>query len=818
MNIDNRLRLITMRKTNPNDTIYLIYDSRLLTNDAHKALKLFCQTYQINPKDMLEDIIPQCTTQEEYHLIAVYQDEIMHLQEGGNLAAAKDIVSWLKPIYSLGTYSDFDVTINTNELEDSILVVSPLLLAIGSISQTHDGDCYDTLCLNNDIVAVVDSDAALPLIQQVQRAIFNACTTTNPFSFSDTSIFKNKDINPVIALTNGIKILNAELKAKYLHVLHETYATGNTVRKIRHLIMTHAHDDNESTELLVTSIIYTSGPNLIMNTLFPNKVYLEDDFNKVKTFSFNFYGLDQSFSSAGCIPLHTTSIELLQIHNDASFTPLGEKRITNREAELTNTAIYIQRLLRRKHKLHYMPQAITKVDATINTQPNTSLSNYTKTYAYNPHNHVKIRLSDKPDVFLKNTEQLDLIRLRSTNPTDAIYLIYDRTLLTEQANEDLSLFCKKYQIVCKDMLVDIIKQCTTEEECNLIQLYYDEIHHLNKGGDLAVASNIIRWLQPIYSLGTYSHFGVTINTQDLPETIQVLSPLLLGIGSQNFARAHAEFVSLNDDVFAVVDLKEALPLIQNIQQAIYRDCSDTNALAGVSVFKNKIKNKSVFLNGQECWMREPLEPYLGIVHKVVIPGKTARGIRESILNHHVDAMSYCKFIMKLTGFDNFPCTDELVNQIAKDLLAQSDYRKDYSCHTVFFEKARECSATHLLYCNSKYTSGSMNILTTLFPERVYDSSYFNRIIKPSAFSTYGLDKHFISPNVMTMHTSSHDILKQNEAINLTTLHDLKHTPAGKNAIKAYEDSLEKAAIRIQGFFRRSKDKSQESTKHKSFVI
>ena len=41
-------------------------------------------------------------------------------------------------------------------------------------------------------------------------------------------------------------------------------------------------------------------------------------------------------------------------------------------------------------------------------------------YELNPHRHVKIWLSKKPDIFLNQENQLRLVRIRAQNPDDVI--------------------------------------------------------------------------------------------------------------------------------------------------------------------------------------------------------------------------------------------------------------------------------------------------------------------------------------------------------------------------------------------------------------
>lgn len=65
------------------------------------------------------------------------------------------------------------------------------------------------------------------------------------------------------------------------------------------------------------------------------------------------------------------------------------------------------------------------------------------TYSYNPHRHTKIWLSDDRNSFLNLENQLRLVAMRETNPTDNIYFIFDGSLLSENAQEEMIKACSK---------------------------------------------------------------------------------------------------------------------------------------------------------------------------------------------------------------------------------------------------------------------------------------------------------------------------------------------------------------------------------------
>ena len=117
-------------------------------------------------------------------------------------------------------------------------------------------------------------------------------------------------------------------------------------------------------------------------------------------------------------------------------------------------------------------------------------------FEYHPHMHVKIWLSRDPSVFMNLENQIRLIDMRQTNPSDVIHLLYDTSLLEEKACRDLVLFCEEQHIIPIDAQ-QLQTQLHTHEELVLYTSYLDEIRHLDAGGNLGVASDIIRWLTRI---------------------------------------------------------------------------------------------------------------------------------------------------------------------------------------------------------------------------------------------------------------------------------------------------------------------------------
>lgn len=190
-------------------------------------------------------------------------------------------------------------------------------------------------------------------------------------------------------------------------------------------------------------------------------------------------------------------------------------------------------------------------------------------YEFNPHRHVKIWLSKDQNVFMNDENQLRLVQMRAACPGDQINLIYDSQLLSEDAHGKLIEFCSKHKIEAVNVR-DIIPECMEDtEETQLLSIYEDEITHLDAGGNLAAASDILRWLKPFCRLGTYSDLDVKIATKDLPPTIEVFGEVLMAAGSHK-VQGNTEHLTVNNDTIAVINPQSEK--IKAIQEHIIAAC------------------------------------------------------------------------------------------------------------------------------------------------------------------------------------------------------------------------------------------------------
>lgn len=161
MNVKNQVRLRKLRFDNPNDEITLIYDSRLLLPQALNDLYKFCKKHQIAYKDAAEI---KAANELEQRLLYFYEEEIFAIanyDKAGNPAAASDILRWIKEVYSLGVYSDFDVKIKAISL-DELIVDEPII-----IKKELCGE--EVIIFNNNFVAIVEGENTAEKVAEVQK-------------------------------------------------------------------------------------------------------------------------------------------------------------------------------------------------------------------------------------------------------------------------------------------------------------------------------------------------------------------------------------------------------------------------------------------------------------------------------------------------------------------------------------------------------------------------------------------------------------------------------------------------------------------------
>lgn len=451
-------------------------------------------------------------------------------------------------------------------------------------------------------------------------------------------------------------------------------------------------------------------------------------------------------------------------------------------------------------------------------------------YDFNPHCHVKIWLSEDGN-FLNLENRSRLIEMRDINPKDIIYFIYDSRLLSEKALKELESFCTRYNIISKDVQKDVIPDCHTEEEKKLIEIYNDEISHLNEGGNLAVGSDILRWVKPVYKLGSYTDFDVKVDTRMLPEIISVEKPLLLNLGSVA-VKGDVESLIINNDIVAVVDSEQALSDIQKIQTAIYTYCSKQSTTENV-IHKRRTKL------GEE--LGELLSPFVAEMMLAIdlheqsvsllaslISGKTAREVRQHIIAVTADNLCYSKSILSQNKQSVTHLSDaaiitkatSLIRAATKEklgwvywlLLPKNQYKSIQALDSIqdddtFLTQARAEYRKEMLQNGVAYTSGSF-ALTSVFDKYFYKKDTINNEVALFSLTRYALDKAFISGCSFSLHANPRTVAARVCMKEAGIFSDLSWLQEGKAARARREQQIIKEQEHLPQYFHDMREKME----------
>ena len=190
------------------------------------------------------------------------------------------------------------------------------------------------------------------------------------------------------------------------------------------------------------------------------------------------------------------------------------------------------------------------------------------TYKYDPHAHIKVWLSNNPEVFMNFENQTRMIEMREKNPSDAMYLVYDARLLDNKAQQELAEFCEENSITALDANSEKFTcNLSTESEKELYKFYKDEIENLKKGGNLGVASDILRWLPSCYRLASYTDLDVPLDTKNFSTSVNVDAPILINVGSLKLFGKQETLIALNEFI-AVVDEEKARGMIEKVHEGM----------------------------------------------------------------------------------------------------------------------------------------------------------------------------------------------------------------------------------------------------------
>lgn len=386
MGQENQLRLVRLRDRHPDREISLIYSARCLSIAAQQQLHFFCQTHRIKAIDFDTTLKSAIKSDQErkLHVIATVEIEKAIHNEGGNLAAASDIVRLLSPAIKLGIYSDLDAELDFRSLpERSIQANAPMLLAIKAeiIEEIEEGTKNYSIDLNNEIIFVANNTsgdickkAQNKLIQFKQEIISHYCdfnsvlrkiAESSPyrsfllsFDTPNLDLFKFRHFIQELTIFQFFERLPVKkceyiLKTPYLKdqwtEIDLYTALGKSVRQ--DLDNSSSFTDLElgqkyliqlKHQIHLLTVIETAGSS-VFDILWDPKNYDEDNARLINQYSVYHSGLTPYIRSQLNRPDNQISFPNDIGHFcDLSWTPLGAEKVAQRQEKMVDAANVIK--------------------------------------------------------------------------------------------------------------------------------------------------------------------------------------------------------------------------------------------------------------------------------------------------------------------------------------------------------------------------------------------------------------------------------------------------------------------------------------------
>jgi hypothetical protein len=206
--------------------------------------------------------------------------------------------------------------------------------------------------------------------------------------------------------------------------------------------------------------------------------------------------------------------------------------------------------------------------------------------------HYKIWFAHDREIFMPYLYQDDFRQYRERNPDGYISLVYSKTLLSNTAFSDLVEFAEKYQIALisfEEEFAKLIDEFGTEEDKQCYQLASNELNHYpnQRGGNLAVVADLIRWSSVLLRKGSYTDTDVEIGQHKWTDSISVDKSVALNLGSLVYP--HMTTPWLNGDIIAASSLfpqllhqedfritlsKTACFIIKKVQSSLLLSCQN----------------------------------------------------------------------------------------------------------------------------------------------------------------------------------------------------------------------------------------------------
>lgn len=228
---ENKLRFIRACLDNPDTLFSFVYSSAILSEFAIAELNAFCARLNIQAVDFDSDVsslLAHNFDKECYHRAA---QEIMHAvkKQGGNLAAASDLIRWLPGlIQRCGIYSDFDVELQFQKLEPIINVKSPVILPTTLEFENNELNAYT---INNEFLAFAFDEGRIDVLSADSIEIIR---TTQEEMLKRYAYPALAMISPVISGFQNLNACNLPIKI----ILHSfsTHSADKSIFALRQFI------------------------------------------------------------------------------------------------------------------------------------------------------------------------------------------------------------------------------------------------------------------------------------------------------------------------------------------------------------------------------------------------------------------------------------------------------------------------------------------------------------------------------------------------------------------------------------------------------
>lgn len=230
--------------------------------------------------------------------------------------------------------------------------------------------------------------------------------------------------------------------------------------------------------------------------------------------------------------------------------------------------------------------------------------------------HYKIWLAHDPEIFMPYLYQDDFRQYREKNPDGYISLVYSEALLSKTALSDLITFAEKYRITLISFEKDLAKLTEhygTEEDKQCYELAKFELSQYpeQKGGNLAVVADLIRWSSVLLRKGSYTDTDVEIGQHQWTNSISMEKPFALNLGSLVYPNNEV-IPWLNGDMIAVSSLFSRPHLKSNFRITLSKAACFILKKVQLSLLSNSQKKQENRIAKQQFFTATLLDfsPYL----------------------------------------------------------------------------------------------------------------------------------------------------------------------------------------------------------------